>query len=452
MTATSDHDHDHDHDHEHEHEHEHDHEHGEHEHGPDCDHDHGHDEEHVDPRERPELPRGAGKGSILFLDAPSGIAGDMTIAALVDLGVPEEVIVESLVELPVRGYHLHFGAAEESGIVARTFGVHLEEEQPQRNYKQIRKMLERAKLEPRVKEIALATFAKLAESESEVHARPLDEVHFHEVGAVDAIVDVVGSAAALAWLGAEVWVSPLPMGRGFTRAAHGVLPLPAPATVRCLAGFDTYDGGLDFEFVTPTGAAIVAANAKGSVRWPAFRPNLVGWSAGSKSLKNRPNVLRAVLGKATPKPETRDEERVVLDTNIDDSTGELLGHAIRALEKSGALDVWIVPTVTKKGRPGYVLSALARPEDRDAVARAFFDSTTSVGLRETRVLRTPRPRRVENVKTKYGIVPVKISAGDGATPTVKPEFDVCEKLAREAGVSVRVVLREATVKAAKLHE
>src|SRR5262249_15562946 len=240
-------------------------------------HEHEHEHEHEG---GPSLPPHAGQGKILFFDAPSGLAGDMVIAALVDLGVPRSVVEEAVDELPIAGFHLHFGVRERSGIVATAFDVHVEEEQPERTWGEIRKMLERAKLAAGVRARAIATFERLAASESRVHRMPMEEVHFHEVGAVDAIVDVVGSAAALEYLGARVVVSPLPMGHGRVKARHGVLPLPAPAVVECLRGFPTYDGGIAFELVTPTGAAIVAAHASESSRWPSMKPESTGWGAG----------------------------------------------------------------------------------------------------------------------------------------------------------------------------
>src|ERR1700722_11997150 len=246
------------HDHEGEHGHEHAHEDG-----------HGGEPAHEHEPAREGLARGAGRGKVLFLDAPSGLAGDMIIAALVDLGVPPSVITDALEKLPMKGFHVHFGTRVRMGIVGTSFDVHVGSGQPTRTYGSIRAMLDAAPLDAGIKERAQRTFRKLAEAEAKVHRSPLDEVHFHEVGAVDAIADVVGSAAALDHRGAELVVSPLPMGKGFVKAAHGVLPLPPPAVVECLAGIQTYDAGMDFEFVTPTRAAIVGAHAASCSRWEA---------------------------------------------------------------------------------------------------------------------------------------------------------------------------------------
>ncbi|MDB4994491.1 MAG: hypothetical protein JWM74_1923, partial [Myxococcaceae bacterium] len=315
--------HDHDHDHDHDHAHAHD------------GHSHGHHHHHH-PVTRPELARGAGAGKILFLDAPSGLAGDMIVATLVDLGVPEVVVANAIAALPISGFHLHFGTRVRSGVVAGSFDVHVDDVQPARDYAAVKSVLDGSTLSPAVRAIAHATFARLAEAEAKVHRMPLDEVHFHEVGSIDAIVDVVGSAAALEHLGAELVVSPLPMGRGFVKAGHGVLPLPAPATVECLRGVPTYDAGLEFEFVTPTGAAIVGAHAARASRWPSFAPDAIGWGAGTANLKDRPNLLRAVLGTPSSDPAVLGGREpvgthVVVEANVDDATGELVANAIEAL-------------------------------------------------------------------------------------------------------------------------
>jgi uncharacterized protein (TIGR00299 family) protein len=369
----------------------------------------------------------------------------MIVAALVDLGAPVAALHEALSQLDVHGFHVHFGARARSGIVATSFDVHVEEAQPERTYGSIRRLLEESSLSASVKARASATFHKLALSEAKVHRAPLEDVHFHEVGAVDAIVDIVGSAALLDWLGAEVRVSPLPMGRGFVEARHGVLPLPAPAAVECLVGFETYDAGIEAELVTPTGAAIVAAHATGSVGWPRFVPERIGWGAGTKDLADRPNLLRAVLGSA-PKsrvgmaPGDPHGDHVVLEANIDDASGELMGHTIETLLALGAKDAWAVPVTMKKGRPGLTLSALATEEQADAIAHAILRETTSIGVRFHRVARLERPRRLVTVTTPFGDLPVKVSEGAFGPAQAKPEFDACAEAARRHGVPVRVVL------------
>jgi uncharacterized protein (TIGR00299 family) protein len=428
-------DHTHGHDHGHAHDHDHDH-----------DHDHAHAHDHA-PRTRPDLPSGSGVGKTLFLDAPSGLAGDMIIASLIDLGVPETVVADAVAAVAITGFHIHFGTRVFSGIVGTSFDVHVDEAQPERTYGSIRALLDASSLSPAVKARAHATFLALARAEAKVHRAPLEEVHFHEVGAIDAVVDVVGSAAALSWLGAEVVVSPLPMGRGFVRARHGILPLPAPATVECLAGFETYDGGVDFEFVTPTGAAIVAAHAQRSSRWPRMSPERVGWGAGTKELLDRPNLLRAVLGSsaamhADGSVRSDAGAYVVIEANVDDATGELVGSAIETLIAEGALDAWAGPITMKKGRPGLIVSVLAAEDRADALAAALLRETTSIGVRRYAVSRLERPRRIVQVATRFGSIAVKVSEGPYGPAQAKPEFDACQVAARAHGVPVREVLQE----------
>lgn len=445
------------------------HDHGEHGHGghdPDHDHPHDHDDDRTvghgrgdrcegepkaDRDPRGELPRRAGEGKLLFLDAPSGLAGDMIVAALVDLGVPAQVVGDALASLEVTGFHVDFGTRVRSGIVAASFEVHVDSPQPPRTYASVRALLDRAPLPEGVRARAHRTFLRLATAEARVHRATLDDVHFHEVGAIDAIADVVGSAAALDYLGAELLVSPLPMGRGFVHAAHGKLPLPAPATVECLAGLATYDGGIDFEFVTPTGAAIVGAHAAGSHRWPSMTPERSGWGAGTADLRDRPNVLRAVLGShlhASPQEGPGEAAtHAVLEANVDDATGELAASWIEQLFVAGALDAWVTPIAMKKGRPAMTISALAPLARADAVAHAMLRETTSLGVRRYAIARTERPRAIEQVDTPYGRIPVKVATGPFGPPQVKPEFDACAAAAATHGVPVREVLRAAIVAA-----
>jgi uncharacterized protein (TIGR00299 family) protein len=443
--------HAHAHHHEHEHEHEHDHDH-DHDHPHDHDHGHGHGHEH-ELIDRPDLPRGAGKGKILFFDAPSGLAGDMIIAALCDLGVPYDVIGDAVAALDLDDFHLHFDALERSGIIATKFDVHVEGKQPERTYGTIKKILKKAKLTDGVRALALATFQRLAESEARVHRMPVDDVHFHEVGAIDAIVDVVGSAAALDYLGADVIVSPLPMGHGRIKARHGILPLPAPATVECLKGLETYDGGLAFELVTPTGAAIMGAHAKRSAQWPSMKPEVTGWGAGTKDLADRPNLLRVVLGTevTTRRGRGHDEgTHIVLEANLDDATGELLAHTIASLLEAGALDAWTVPITMKKGRPANILCALASEERAEHVATAMLRESTSLGVRRYAVDRIERPRKISTVMTPFGEIPVKVAGGPFGPPQRKPEVDACIAAAKAHGVPLRQVLDAAMTASAGL--
>jgi uncharacterized protein (DUF111 family) len=231
------------------------------------------------------------------------------------------------------------------------------------------------------------------------------------------------------------------MGKGFVSARHGTLPLPAPAVVDCLRGVPTYAVALDVELVTPTGAAIVASVAERFERWPSFAPERVGWGGGQRELPDRPNLLRAVLGGPSPEPTV--ESHVIVEANVDDMTGELAGHAVSALLAAGALDAWATPIVMKKGRPALTLAAVGPSEQADALARAMLRETSSIGVRIFPVRRVERPRRLVEVTTRYGVIPVKISTGPYGPAVVKPEFDACAQAAEQSQVTVLEVIAAA---------
>jgi uncharacterized protein (TIGR00299 family) protein len=448
--------HHHDHDH-HDHDH-HEHGHHAHEHGHHA-HEHGHhhhDHHHtmavvVDPADpvraeshRAPLERGAGAGKTLFLDLVSGIAGDMTIAGFVDLGVPFSIVEQAGKALGLGGYEPELARARAGAIGGSHFDVRVAAGQPDRRYRDIVALIDASELAAPVKALAQRIFRRLAEAEAEVHRTPIEDVAFHEVGAVDAIVDVVGAAACAEYLGARVVSTPVPLGRGHVHCAHGTLPLPAPAALLCLRGVPTVDSGLDVELVTPTGAAILATLAEGFVaRWPALSPERVGWGVGTRSLHDRPNALRLVLGAEASLPETAAGEYALLEANVDDLTGELAAHAIAALLEAGALDAWASPVTMKKGRPGLVLSALCRRAAAEQLAATLLRETSSIGVRKSFVTRTERPRRLVEVETAFGRIPLKVSEGPFGPPQVKPEFDACARAAREHGVTAREVVAAA---------
>ena len=412
----------------------------------DHDHDHDHDHGHAphthdaDVTASHPLPHGAGVGRVLHVDCFSGVAGDMLVAALLDLGVPREPIDRALAALPVGGYKLEVTTRVQSGIVAKRFIVRVEGPQPDRRFRDVRAMLEAAPLLDGVRARALATFTVLSEAEGRVHRMPPADVHFHEVGAVDAIVDVVATSAALEWLGARMTCAPLPMGRGFIRAAHGILPVPAPAVVEILRGAPTIDAAVDAELVTPTGASLVRSNAREWTRWPSMRPVATGFGAGTRSFADRPNLLRLVLGDAIGATDEQGQgTHVVMETNVDDASGQLASHVAETLLREGALDAWTAPIGMKKGRPGVMISALTHRSDHERIGRVLLTESSALGLRWRAVDRTERPRHTDTVETRYGAVPVKVADGDDMAPMAQPEFDVCRELARGAGVPVRVV-------------
>jgi uncharacterized protein (TIGR00299 family) protein len=397
-----------------------------------------------------ELEAHEGSNKILFIDAFSGIAGDMLVAALLDLGVPQTVFEDALKLLPLEGYSIDVQKVKRSGIAALRFVVEVEQSQPQRSYAQIRAMLDAATLAEGAKEIACKAFEILAKAEARVHRMPLDKVHFHEVGAVDSIVDIVAAAVGLDWLGAHVISSPLPMGRGTVIAQHGALPLPAPATVECLHNIPTYDAGIDAELVTPTGACLIAAVAQQFCRWPELRPQCTGWGSGTQDLEDRPNLLRLVLGTATAERGTQGEPAeeissplVVLEANIDDMSPEIAAYAIECALEAGALDAWTTPIQMKKGRQAILFSALVRHLDTSAISTVLFRETTTLGVRIRPSYRIERPRRLITVTTPYGSIAVKVADGDGLPRNLAPEFDHCREAAKAHEVPIKVVFAAA---------
>jgi uncharacterized protein (TIGR00299 family) protein len=430
-------------------------------HGRDHDHDHDHDHSHGDARGgealrygNPRLERGAGAGKLLYFDCFSGVAGDMTVAALIDLGVPLEVVQTAIAGLGIAGVSVRVAPAQTGVIGGVRFVVEQKGQHLERGYDEIQRLLAAASLEHDVRKRAQAIFARLAQAEAFVHRSPLESVTFHEVGAVDALADVVGAAAALSHLGAELVSAPLPLGHGSISCRHGVLPLPAPATVACLRGVPTYDAGVEAELVTPTGAAIVASQAARFERWPSLSPLAIGWGAGTRRLPDRLNALRAVLGDRDPAPEAVFRPDVithyVVEANIDDMTGELAAHALAKLLEVGALDAWATPITMKKGRPGLVLSALSPKALLGAVEAVMLRETSSIGLRRTGVSRLERPREVIEVDTEFGRIPVKVAGGPYGPPQLKPEFDACARAAAAHSVPVRIVLTAALTAATAL--
>lgn len=405
-------------------------------------HEHGHEHGHPHQHERAPLASGAGHGKLLFLDAFAGIAGDMTVAALIDLGVPTEVVTHAIEHLALEGVRITAVPAMAGAIGATAFEVEPGPGERERSFAEIDQLIAGSGLGLAVTDLARRIFRRLAEAEARVHRVRVEDVHFHEVGAVDAIVDIVGAAAAFAHLGAGVVASPLPMGRGTVVCRHGVLPLPAPATVECLAGVPTYDAGIDAELVTPTGAAIVATVAEGFSRWPEMSPERVGWGKGTRELPDRPNALRVVLGQR-PAQASDPGGHVLLECNVDDMTGELAAHALGALLAAGARDAWAVPVTMKKGRPGLTLSALADRGSEARLAEVLLRETSTIGVRWADTRRLERPRRMVEVDTPFGPIPVKVSEGPFGPPQIKPEFDACVRAADAAGVPVREVLAAA---------
>jgi pyridinium-3,5-bisthiocarboxylic acid mononucleotide nickel chelatase len=383
---------------------------------------------------------------IAYFDAFSGLSGDMTVGALLHLGVSLEALRAELAKLPLSGYQLNQGERVQSGIRATKFNVEVREPLGERSFRAITRLLQESTLIPQVKETALRIFTILAEAEGRVHGVAPEAVHFHEVGAVDSIVDIVGAAFGLHALGIEkVYASALPMGKGFVPSRHGVLPIPGPATVELLKGWPVRLEDGDAELVTPTGAAIIAAVAQHDPV-PQLQLAAVGYGAGERTLPDRPNLLRVLVGNTGETP--REEQLLVLETNIDDLNPELYEHVMERLFTAGARDVFLAPIHMKKNRPGVLLSVLGETADRDKLSTILFTETSTLGVRSYPVARVALRRESREVVTAYGSVRVKLAHGPDGRINVAPEYEDCRRLAREKEVPLKLVY-EAAVRSAR---
>jgi uncharacterized protein (TIGR00299 family) protein len=377
-----------------------------------------------------------------FLDAFSGLSGDMIVGAMLDAGADFGELQAALASLPLDGYRLAARRKVVSGISALKFDVEVSAVQPERHLSDIREVVRRASgLTDSVKDRAMAVFGVLAEAEAKVHRTTAEEVHFHEVGAVDSIVDIVAAAWGFERLGlGEMIVSTLPAGTGLVRSQHGIIPVPAPATAELLAGFAIRMGDGASEMVTPTGAAIVRALAAQAPPAMGFRIERVGYGAGSKDFADRPNVLRLMLGERTQSYEA--DEMVEVEANIDDLNPQIYEHVVERLFEAGARDVTLTPTIMKKGRPAVTVAILAEPSARERIAAVLFAETSTIGLRYHPVARLKLAREINEVDTRWGRVHVKVSRG-GDVVTLSPEYEDCKRLAREHHVALRTILEEA---------
>lgn len=376
----------------------------------------------------------------LYLDCSAGIAGDMMLAALLDLGVSRDALLAELAKLRLPGWSLE----TERGIRAGISGTHVrvvagpEEATAHRRLRDFREIIRDKGLAQRAEEHALRMFVRICEVEGAIHGTSPEEVHLHEVGAIDSIVDIAGVAIAIDLLGVDdVRCSPVHVGRGRTGSRHGSIPIPAPATAELLKGFTTFQTEQEGEFCTPTGALILAHYARGSEPQPPMTIDRIGYGLGTKDPKQFANVLRAFVGSV----ETESGVATVLsmECDLDDTTAEVLGYAMEKLYEAGALEVTLQPIQMKKNRPGTMLRVLCRPETRDAIAETIFRETTTIGIRYVTMQRLELEREVVTIETELGPIPFKRSVRNGRTSTLAPEYEACAKIARERGMPLREV-------------
>jgi uncharacterized protein (TIGR00299 family) protein len=374
---------------------------------------------------------------IAYFDAFSGIAGDMTVAALLDAGADARALSAGLDSLST-GARFRVEKVKRAGIAATHFAVEHEDQKKHRHLPHIVKTIADAALPDRAKADAVKVFETLGAAEAKVHGVPVEKVHFHEVGAVDSICDIVGACLGLELLGVdEVWCSAINTGSGTVEADHGLMPVPAPATALLLEGKPVFAHGPQTELTTPTGAALMAALARGFGPMPAMRLERTGLGAGTKEFAAHPNVLRVLLGEASGAREC--VAVAVLEANVDDSTPEVLGYAMEELLAAGALDVTLQPVFMKKQRPATLVQVLAALEDRERLAAVLMRETSTLGVRWWAADRMVEERRLVEVETGYGVVRLKVAASGAASP----EFDDCRALARKTGKPLMEVFADA---------
>ncbi len=398
---------------------------------------------------------------LLYLDCFAGISGDMFLGALLDLGVSEDALRTGLEKLHLPGYRISSHRVTKQNISATKFDVVVIEDaavrspspmlhavvHEHRGYAEIAAMIEKSGLTQGVKDRALHVFRRIGEAEAKIHGVPLEKIHFHEIGAVDSIVDIVGACIAVELLDVdEIHASPPRLGSGFVETGHGRFPVPAPATLELLRGIPVQPSNEAFELVTPTGAALLAEFCTRFGPLPAMSLEKIGYGAGTRDLEKTPNVLRAVLGEASAAASQAEEADAiaVIETNIDDMNPQLFGDVMERLLAAGALDVFLTPVQMKKNRPGTLLTVLCERSAVDSLAELVLTHTTSFGVRVHEAQRRKLAREIVKVKTRFGEIEVKIGRLRGKIVSRSPEFESCKQAAARFNVSVKEVYNEAT--------
>ncbi|MFO7600574.1 MAG: nickel pincer cofactor biosynthesis protein LarC [Candidatus Desulfacyla sp.] len=376
---------------------------------------------------------------IAYLDCFSGISGDMLLGALLDAGLPLDQLEKGLASLPLHGYRIETRREARHQIFGTRFSVVVEEGlHSHRDLKLIRTLIRQADLPVTVREKSIGIFESLARVEGEIHNRPAEEVHFHEVGAVDSIVDIVGTVYGLECLNVgTIFASPLPLGSGFTQSAHGTIPVPAPATLGLLKGIPLMGGGTPHEMVTPTGAALILGLADSFGPMPPMTIDAIGYGVGRRDLPERPNLLRILMGRDRPGDAT--ETVVVLETNVDDTSPEWLGFLMERLLVAGALDVIFIPVQMKKGRPGVQIQVIGTPDQGDLLMAILMDETTTLGVRFRYSQRKVLPRSFKEVDTPWGRIRVKTVVQRDGRPLLAPEYEACREIALRCHIPLREV-------------
>lgn len=380
---------------------------------------------------------------IAYFDCFSGISGDMTLGALVDAGVSIDALRAELARLDLPGYKIKAEKVTRSGIAATKVDVIIDnKEHGERNLADILKLIESSGLATAIKQKSGMIFKRLAEAEAKVHGTTVDKIHFHEVGAVDSIVDIVGSVIGMELLGiSQVMTSPINVGSGSVKTSHGLLPVPAPATAELLRGIPFYESSTKFELTTPTGAAIISTLCVFFGRLPTMKMERIAYGAGDKDFPGLPNVLRLMIGEPAPAYEA--DTSIVIETNIDDMNPQAYDYVVERLMQQGAQDVYLTPIIMKKGRPAILLSALADKSKADTLLNTIFRETTSIGVRIQEVGRKKLIREIKEIDTVYGKIRIKISKRGDEILTATPEYEDCKKIAEDKKIPLKQVMEEA---------
>lgn len=386
---------------------------------------------------------------ILYYDCFAGISGDMNLGAMIDLGVDKGFLISELAKLNLSGYKIEVSRGKRHHIEGTHVNVILTNKQdkhPHRNLKDIGQIIDSSSLNERVKTTSKTMFQKLAEAESKIHGMPIEKIHFHEVGAVDSIVDIVGAAICFDSLKiGKVICSPVELGGGFVKCKHGTLPIPAPATMEILHGVPVKTGAVQSETTTPTGAAILATLVDEFTEKTDFTINKLGYGIGSKDM-DIPNILRVCFGEKTEEPSygkgVEREKAVVIECNIDDMNPELYEHVMEKLFSKGALDTYLSSLIMKKSRPGIILSVLCNPSKEREIIETIFKETTTLGVRKYSVDKFNLKRDFKKIKTKFGEITVKTAYYNDKIIRVKPEYEECKRIAGEKNVSIQEIYNE----------
>ncbi len=377
----------------------------------------------------------------LYIDCFSGISGDMMVSALLGLGLDIKGLKKSLAKIDISGYQVKSNKKRVSSISANSFNVDVTRKQELRKYRDIQSLINESNLGPRVKKESLEIFEIIAKAESKVHGKEIEEVHFHEIGAIDSIVDIVSAVICINKLNiGKIYSRKIPTGKGFTKSMHGKIPIPAPATLEILKGSPVYGGKFNFEVTTPTGAAIIKKYVEKFCELPQMIIERIGMGAGDREGKDTPNILRLLYGNLIEL--TGVEQLKLLTTNIDDCTPETIGYVFNKLFKIGVNDAWVENIMMKKNRPGFKLSIICSEDIEDLVVDNIFRETTTFGIRTQKFSRYILDRKTEKVKLPCGEAEVKIGSFKGEVISIEPEYNSCKILAEKSGIPLRKIYQE----------